>query len=134
MTLLFIVADTFEIRGRGLVLVAEAPCLAVELHRGDRIQLRTPVGRVLGTHIAAIEILCGPKVHNHTAILLPASIAKLDVPNGTEVRLIRRSPKPSPHAAETPAREFRRRAPQACTHLRADAMSYTRAAPFWKFA
>ena len=87
MTLLFKVEDVFDISGRGCVLVPVVPAgLDFKIRAKDRIHLRTPTGRVFGTHIASIELLKpqggGPC---RMAIMLPRDLAIDDVPAGTEV-------------------------------------------------
>ncbi|HMF89993.1 MAG TPA: hypothetical protein VKL40_05070 [Candidatus Angelobacter sp.] len=83
------VEDTFQISGRGCVVVAAVPRahLDFRLRAKDSIQLRTPDGRVLNTHVAGIEIACGPGVKDGMAFLLPKEIAKQDVPKETEIWL-----------------------------------------------
>ena len=82
MILLSTVDDTFTVSSRGCVLV-----LATEhdfsVRAFDPIQLRRPDGQTVNTHIASIEMLCGPQVHCRLALLLPKEIA--GVPKGTEV-------------------------------------------------
>jgi hypothetical protein len=86
------VEDVFEISGRGCVVVPASPRagLDFQLHAHDSIQLRNPDGRVLDTYIAGIEMLCGPKVRDCVAFLLPENIAKQDVPRETEIWLIQK--------------------------------------------
>lgn len=87
MTLLFKVEDVFDF-GRGCVMVPAVPN-GVAVRIRDKIQLRTPDGRVLDTHIASVELskpsdgsACG------AAIMLPRELVKRDVPTGTEVWLV----------------------------------------------
>jgi hypothetical protein len=92
MIALFTVADRFQIRGRGCVLVpgpsteVGSPVIRV----GDAIQLCTPDGRTIDTHIRGIEMINYlRKPEKITApILLPANLSKDDVPVGTEVLLM----------------------------------------------
>lgn len=92
MIALFTVADRFQIRGRGCVLV---PGLSTEagspvVRVGDAIQLRTPDGRVIDTHIRGVEMINYlRKPERITApILLPSNLSTEDVPVGTEVFLV----------------------------------------------
>jgi hypothetical protein len=87
MRLLFRVEDVFEIAGRGCVLAPVIPeGLDFRIRTDDQIQLRTPNGRMVETHIASIELLKprdgGPC---RMAIMLPRDLVKMDVPTGTEV-------------------------------------------------
>jgi len=81
MTFFSKVEDVFQISGHGCVVVPSIPrsSLDFQLHARDSIQLRNPDGRILDTYIAGIEILCGPKVIDRMAFLLPGNITKEDV-------------------------------------------------------
>jgi len=83
------VEDSFQITGRGCVIVPSQPrSPEFRLRAKDRIHLRYPDGRILETYIAAIEMICGPKVvRDRMAFLLPEPITKSDVPTGTEIWL-----------------------------------------------
>jgi hypothetical protein len=82
------VEDSFQITGRGCVIVPSKPrSPKFQLRAKDRIQLRYPDGRIIETYIAAIEMVCGPKVKDRLAFLLPQPITKSDVPSGTEIWL-----------------------------------------------
>ena len=61
----------------------------VKVRARDQIQLRTPDGRVLDTHIAAID-LAKPRDGSQcrALIMLPRELVKKDVPIGTEVWLM----------------------------------------------
>jgi len=87
------VEDVFEIKGRGVVIALDSDTWVpnAKIRNKDKIQLRTPDGRILDTEIASIEFLCGPKVHCKTAVLLPANISKEQVPQETEIWLMRES-------------------------------------------
>ena len=87
MRLLFKVEDVLDISGRGRVIAPVIPDGSdFKIRAKDRIQLRTPDGRVLETHIASIELLKpqdgGPC---RMAIMLPCDLVQQDVPTGTEV-------------------------------------------------
>jgi len=87
MQLLFKVEDVFDISGRGCVIVPAIPAgLDFRIRAKDPIELRTPGGRVLETHIASIE-LAKPQDGSgcRMVIMLPRGIDKGDVPTGTEV-------------------------------------------------
>ena len=82
------VEASFQITGRGCVLVLDRPRSSEHrLRAKDCIQLRHPDGTIIETYIAAIELSCGPNVTDRVAFLLPESIAKADVPAGTEIWL-----------------------------------------------
>jgi hypothetical protein len=49
------------------------------------IELRTPEGRVLQTHIGSVELPKRKDPPGQMMIMLPPDIAKQDVPIGTEV-------------------------------------------------
>jgi hypothetical protein len=81
------VENVFEITGRGCVLLPFIPeGRDFMIRPKDRIQLRTPSGAVLDTHIAAIE-LAKPRDGGpcRMAITLPLNFVKGDVPTGTEI-------------------------------------------------
>jgi hypothetical protein len=91
MVHLFIVADRFQIEGRGCVLVPGLPCEPGDpiVKRGACIRLRTPEGQELDTFVKEIEMITYRKhPEKITApILLPHEIGKDHVPVGTEVFL-----------------------------------------------
>lgn len=64
------------------------PNLGWRIKLGMPLQLRTPTGHFIDTRIAGVEILCGPKVKDRIAFLLPTDIARQDVPAGTEIWLL----------------------------------------------
>jgi hypothetical protein len=81
------VEDVFDLTGRGLTLAPAIPDnLGFAVRLKDRIQLRSPNGRRLDTHIASFAlgkpIGGGPTI---AAIELPSDIRRDDVPIGTEV-------------------------------------------------
>jgi hypothetical protein len=87
MRLLFKVEDKFEISGRGCVIVPVIPeGLDFRIRAKDQIELRTPNGLVLQTHIASVE-LAKPQDGSpcRMVIMLPPDVAKHDFPIGTEV-------------------------------------------------
>ena len=86
MRLLFKVEDVFDITGRGCVLVPVVPDgLDFKIRAEDRIQLRTPTGRLVDTHIASIELLKMRDSPCRMTIMLPRDLTKNDVPVGTEI-------------------------------------------------
>lgn len=87
MVLLSQVEDTFQIVGRGCVVVPAIPRseLNFSLCAKDAIQLRIPEGRIINTHIVSIEMLCGPQVKDGIAFLLPGTIEAKEIPKGTEI-------------------------------------------------
>ena len=87
MKLLFKVEDMFYISGRGCVIIPAIPeGLDFRIRAKDQIELRTPDGRVLQTHIASVQ-LAKPQDGSpcRMVIMLPPDVAKQDVPIGTEV-------------------------------------------------
>jgi hypothetical protein len=84
------IADVFQISGRGVLLIAldrDTWAPDVKIRNNDKIQLRTPDSRTLGTKIVSIEFLSGAKVRNKLAVLLPADITIAQVPARTEIWL-----------------------------------------------
>jgi hypothetical protein len=84
------VEEVFDIPGRGLTLAPKMPGhLNVDVRPKDRIQLRTPNGRLLDTYIASFSLGKprggGPSIGT---IELPFDIRREDVPIGTEVWLL----------------------------------------------
>lgn len=79
---MFNVADTFTIRGRGVVLQPGLNPINDERFRmGDPLLLKRPDGTELGTWISGIELFSGtPEVP-----VLLSGLSKEDVPLGTEV-------------------------------------------------
>ncbi len=82
------VADTFEIRGRGLVVATETPFERLprdlKLKIGDPVEFRSG-GRVFRSRVVGFEH-CDPWTPNQFfAFLLPREVAKTDVQIGAEV-------------------------------------------------
>jgi hypothetical protein len=81
-TVLFPVADTLEIRGRGIIIVSPVlRDLPFGLMNGQQIELRRPDGTTLLTMIRGIEI----NPDSRAGLLLPVEVKLADVPVGTEV-------------------------------------------------
>jgi hypothetical protein len=82
------VESSFEVAGRGCWIVPDVSKWSMDIQVGskDKIQLRSPAGRVLDTCIDSVEFatkLTGPFL----VIGLPTAIRKEDVPDGTEIWL-----------------------------------------------
>jgi hypothetical protein len=95
--LLGAVADTFEIRGRGLVVATDTPCERLprnlKLRIGDPVEFRCG-GRVLRSVVVGIEH-CDPWTPKQLfAFLLPHDVVKADVPIGAEVWTVEASADP----------------------------------------
>ncbi len=88
MTFLFKIEEVFEIYGRGCVIVPVAEGADFKIRPRDAIQLRTPDGRTLNTHIGSVEFLTPEVGTCRMAILLPTDIQKQDVSNGSDVWLM----------------------------------------------
>lgn len=85
-SLLFKVEDVFDVPRRGCFIVPAIPeGLDFRMRANDQIELHTPDGQVLETHIASIELLKVQDGPSRMVIMLPREIAKRDVPAGTEV-------------------------------------------------
>jgi hypothetical protein len=87
MRLILKVGNVFNLTVRGLTLAPAIPDNSdFAVRPKDRIQLRSPNGRLLGTRIASFSlgkpIGGGPTL---VAIELPSDIRRDDVPIGTEV-------------------------------------------------
>jgi hypothetical protein len=84
--LLFTVADSFEITGRGLVIIPGIIPRDDERFRvGDAIELRRPDGTVFHARIAGLELLNPTPPDHSIPVLMPLGISKQDAPLGTEV-------------------------------------------------
>lgn len=83
------VFDTFEIKGRGIVVATDTTYeqlpRELKLRVGDPVELRIGGAVVLQTKIVGIEH-CDPWSPTHTfGFLLPRDLSKADVPIGSEV-------------------------------------------------
>jgi len=82
---LFVVEDTFYIKGRGLVPVPGiVPEGEERFQVGDPISLKRPDGSALAWRIGGLEMIHTAVPRNDVVILL-AGLTKEDVPIGTEV-------------------------------------------------
>jgi translation elongation factor EF-Tu-like GTPase len=85
----FIVADTFAIEGRGLVLVPGFPFDAGVIHVGDQVRLRRPDGTAIDAKIAGLEMINMGAAHPVAAAPISLrGVSKSDVPIGTAVSLL----------------------------------------------
>jgi translation elongation factor EF-Tu-like GTPase len=83
--LLFVVEDTFAIRGRGLVIVPGIVQRADEVFRvGDPLRLKRPDGTELLTAVGGLEMFMSPVPGEEIPILL-RELGKEDIPVGSEV-------------------------------------------------
>ena len=84
---LFVVEDTFYIKGRGLVPVPGIVPEGEERFRvGDPIMLKRPDGSCLETTIGGIEMIsCTPPRPKTDVVILLKGLNKEDVPVGSEV-------------------------------------------------
>jgi hypothetical protein len=84
---LFIVEDTFSIKGRGLVPVPGILCQGEERFRvGDPLLLKRPDGSCLEWKIGAIELIsCSPPRPKHEVVIVLHGLSKDDVPIQTQV-------------------------------------------------
>jgi translation elongation factor EF-Tu-like GTPase len=84
---LFVVEDTFFIKGRGLVLVPGIVLQGDErLRVGDPILLKRPDGSFFESAIGGIEMIYGtPPSSKQNVHILLKDLTKEDVPIGSEV-------------------------------------------------
>ena len=91
--------QVLEIEGRGTFV-----CLPKEdawdldptatIHKRERIQIRTPEGRLIETYIKEIEFINRGRGRGGIALLLPREFSKRDVPESSEVWLQRNGDEP----------------------------------------
>jgi hypothetical protein len=88
--LLFHVADTFEIQGRGLVVATDTSIRDIPfvLRAGSRIEYRRPDGTSMESVIKGLEFSSPFNPNRKYGYLAADGIAKSDLPLGTEVWLI----------------------------------------------
>jgi hypothetical protein len=84
---LFVVEDTFLIKGRGLVAVPGILCQGEERFRvGDPLLLKHPDGSCLEWKIGGIELIsCSPPRPKNEVVILLRGLSKDDVPIQTQV-------------------------------------------------
>ena len=85
------VSETFEIKGRGLIVVTDTPHerlpRELRLRIGDPIEVRSE-GRSTRSAVVGIEH-CDPRTPKQLfAFMLPRDVAKADVPIGAEVWVV----------------------------------------------
>jgi len=78
------VESSWEVTGRGCFVMPALWTSGLKIRRTEKIQLKTPTGKVLDTYIHAVE-LASPG--SRLVIGLPPGIAKHDIPEGTEIWL-----------------------------------------------
>ena len=88
MILLTSVNAVYEVTGRGAFLMLSPWDVDVRIHLQDRIQLRTPDGVILNTHVTAVEVAYGGPGKHSLVIGLPPDHTRSDIPAGTEVGLV----------------------------------------------
>jgi hypothetical protein len=83
---LFVVEETFTVRGRGIALLPGVPKndASIRVTNGMPIELRRPDGSILTTTIRAIEWFQTPPMTTAPLHLRP-EVDRGDVPAGTEV-------------------------------------------------
>ncbi|HEY9680599.1 MAG TPA: hypothetical protein V6C86_03315 [Oculatellaceae cyanobacterium] len=82
MHLLFTVEDTFDITGRGLVVISGPNIYPTHFKSGNKVSLKRPNGELL-EHCAYVEMNT-PNPQKILALSLPG-LTKNDVPIGTEI-------------------------------------------------
>ena len=85
LTFISRIEDTFEITGRGMVLLPGIPDDRKKyvVHIGDSLEVRKPDGQHLITTVAGIEMCNSPK--RFIPLLLSKDVRKEDVPVGSEL-------------------------------------------------
>lgn len=81
------VDDTFWIQGRGVVLVPGQAASDFKIRVGTVLQLRTPDGRSIDTHIPGVEFLKESldSERCQMAILVTSDVARDSVPSDSEI-------------------------------------------------
>ena len=109
LTFAFHVADTFQIEGRGVVLMGDTSTTDIDsrfrFQAGDRIELRQAGHTLLRSHFAGHEFVTPSRPDRPFAFLLPPDVTKRDVPIGAEVWVptASLSPRTGPSAPPTSA-------------------------------
>lgn len=90
---LFTVRDSFQIEGRGCIIIPGISEDESGIKKGDKIVLRTPAGAEINTHIEHLEnIRVHPRPEKlYFPICLPPNLSKENVPPGTEVFFMKKS-------------------------------------------
>jgi len=95
-----IIDVVFSIEGRGTVIAlphesAWSIAKSEVIHRRERIQIRTPSGGCISTFVREIEMVNrGHPSRGSVAFLLPGTIRRDDIPEGSELWLERDGGKP----------------------------------------
>jgi len=85
MRFAYTIAEAFQIKDRGLVLISGPHCEPqAKLLIGCEIEIRQLDGKIIRTTVRGIE-MASPNPHRYFAIMVPAEISKEDVPPGAEV-------------------------------------------------
>jgi hypothetical protein len=88
MTFFTRVQDVFSVSGRGTVLVLPDNWgTDLQIRVGEKIQLRTPDGRVFDTQINGVEFVKRAAGACVAGIILPREISRSDIPETTEIWL-----------------------------------------------
>ena len=84
---LYTVTEVFEISGRFLITVPGIPPELVSIRTGTPLHLRRPDGTVLPSYVHSVMMVSPHDPKRPVPVALPPSLAKQDVPAGTEVWL-----------------------------------------------
>lgn len=89
-TYLFRVEETFDIAGRGRIVVSDTKVMDIPfvLRAGSRIELRLPGGEVVVTEIKGLEHSRPFSPYRAYAFLIGERALKAPIPKGTEVWLL----------------------------------------------
>jgi len=78
---------SFEGQTRDSWVITAPSTVDLKIRERDRIQFRTPDGRVIETYVNAVELARSAE-GTELAIRLPSGFSKEDVPAGTEIWLV----------------------------------------------
>jgi hypothetical protein len=85
---LFAINDVFEVKGRGIVLIADREAIVGKVGIGDEIEIRSGLRIVVRTTIAGIEAFQGtPPSSTKVGVLLSPDVSREVVHSGQEVWL-----------------------------------------------
>lgn len=83
---LFAVKDFFQIKGRGVALIADRDALNGKARAGSKLDIRSGLGVVFRTKIAALEVFLGaPPSSREIGVLLPPDAPHDRIKAGQEV-------------------------------------------------